>query len=1501
MVGHRPPPPRLEEMTQMPATRSYQQEMLDDSLQRNIIIAMDTGSGKTHIAVLRLRHEVERELTKVSWFLAPTVALCEQQYGVIKSSIPVSVGMISGALEPDQWKDARLWQSVLQTHRVVVSTPQVLLDAMRHSYVGMGRDISLIVFDEAHHAVDKAPYNTIMKEFYFRLSPRINADVVDPSLLRPHIMGLTASPVYGGDIAKSLRIIEGNLDCTIRTPYLNREELKKHVHRPTFKYAIYHAPPRDTPDAPFSSNLASLHNVLENLSVDDDPWVKETRLKLGRMKPQSSEYVRLDQRISKVVRNKDTFTLRGLRDFEQAAEAVLYELGAWSADWYIVTVLDQAKDACKSMGSMPSWHKKEKQHLLTILNAIPATPISYHEDDIADDISNKVVALIQALVNEKEDAEENNETFSGLVFVQRRDVVLSLAELLANHPVTKHTFNVGTLLGTSQSGKRHSFLDITRKLLRQPNETTLSDFRCGDKNLIVATSVAEEGIDVQACGCVIRWDPPPNMVSWLQSRGRARKKRSTFTVMVQNGSTTEEDVGKWEQMANQVADLANQIDRVGETNEPDVEEEDLEYREPSTGALLTLDSAMPHLAHFVAVHPNSSLNPDFKPLYDLDPPEFPDGWHSFDPRHPVQPSEGPWKATVTLPKFLHAENRTFTTEIAYPRKIYAMRRVAFDAYKKLRELELLDDHLLPLFFVSADVEKLMSDVQQRVGLVKVAPQVNPWVPYSAMDAWYRYELHIDNLPPLFMFLRSSVPRAWLEDGGPPVLHVPLEGDVHIRILEAGRTPVHDEQITAAKIYTRQLFWHLHGPRMKWEELDFAYLFLATQEEPVWDDRRRWLDQEQRSEGRPATWHCFDANARKFENAFGHPDDIVMVKTGFASSKGYRFVSWRYEPLNEEETEATIERHCKFKDFEGITYPLIVAEVLPSRTNLLLPLPPPSASPPAPPRRFFMLPEFASVSLISANEAHYLYYIPSIVRALGIALTTESLRHTLFINTPLFDISSNLLATAMTASMAQEPTSYERLETLGDCALKYLATIQLLGEYPLWHEGYLSRRKDHAVSNARLADENMSRKLYQWIIRDRFIGKKWVPAYQDVPALPSASPTPTPDGVEQGPPPTPPTQAEQKARRKKKVAGELSTKILADVIESTMGAAFIHGGMDLAYECAKFYDMEIKWAPVPERLNQMLARVITTEDNLQDTFPQTTIQAVESMLGYVFTHKLLLLEALSHGSLQQDYGTVSYERMELLGDAVLDMIVTNHLFHAPGKNYSPGHLHIRKSAAVNGHFLAYLCLRTRASVASYMPAPVLNPDSDRIDGVQIQTETNEVHLFNCLLHSNSHVLDQQQMSFAFFKKLDAEINDALTNSKFYPWAALTKLQAPKFLSDMVESIIGAVFLDSGGDLDTVRSVITRLGVTQLLDRIINDDFDVLHPVSRLSVWASKNQKKVEYEYVKEKGNITCIVSLSGEELVEARVTDIYRGKVTETEVRFQAAEAAIKALDVQYTA
>jgi ERCC4-related helicase len=82
------------------------------------------------------------------WFLAPTVSLCSQQYEYIESQISgVIVKFLSGADGVDRWTDCSLWDAVLSNTKVVISTYQILLDALSHGFVRM-ESLALIVFDE---------------------------------------------------------------------------------------------------------------------------------------------------------------------------------------------------------------------------------------------------------------------------------------------------------------------------------------------------------------------------------------------------------------------------------------------------------------------------------------------------------------------------------------------------------------------------------------------------------------------------------------------------------------------------------------------------------------------------------------------------------------------------------------------------------------------------------------------------------------------------------------------------------------------------------------------------------------------------------------------------------------------------------------------------------------------------------------------------------------------------------------------------------------------------------------------------------------------------------------------------------------------------------------------------------------------------------------------------------------------------------------------------------
>lgn len=539
------------------------------------------------------------------------MALCEQQHNVIQKAIG-SAGLIHGGLEPKQWTDPNLWKDVLSKNRVIVSTPQVLLDALSHGYISLGRDIGLLVFDEAHHANDDHPMNCIMRSFYFNLPIRRSTRASSHGPVReerPIILGLTASPMFGGNVATAfrwisavrsipqlivlmnhVRTLEMNLDSVIRSPRQHRDQLEAYVHRPEFRHVLYSVQWKYNTCHLASRNFQALQQVAESMDIQRDPYVLSLREKLARLPP-GPDRSRVDQKLSQTISKNNSYTHKGIRDLFTTAHDICFDLGPWAADWYIQRVVEVALESASPYSNITNaWQSKEKAYLIDHLRRIGITPVSYEPRSIENGISDKLRVLLQTLGEEKKRAESFNEPYSGIVFVTRRDAVLALAAVLEHHPRTmdQESFRVGCLLGSSESSYRTAFLDITRRIPRQSQAETLDEFRSGDKNLIVATAVAEEGLDIQACGNVIRWDVPNNMASWAQSRGRARRKRSSFVLMFERGGMDDVRIGKFEQLEREMTAQYN-AERKGVKRPPpppletDDEFEPCEFKVESTG------------------------------------------------------------------------------------------------------------------------------------------------------------------------------------------------------------------------------------------------------------------------------------------------------------------------------------------------------------------------------------------------------------------------------------------------------------------------------------------------------------------------------------------------------------------------------------------------------------------------------------------------------------------------------------------------------------------------------------------------------------------------------------------------------------------------------------------------------------------------------------------------------------------------------------------------------
>lgn len=1311
------------------------------------------------------------------------------------------------------------------------------------------------------------------------------------------------------------------MDATILSTRLNREELAKYVHRPAFKQVQYQQPDyfyqSFSPGCVLPShNFMALQEVIGGMDIENDPWVKQTRARLARL-PQGSARNTLDQKLSKTLAKGDTSTHRGLREFYNAAAAICAEIGPWAADWYVGKVIEKAKiQGGPFQHVVRRWQDTEKHYLLEALQRVSNSiiPVSYDPADICAGCHDRPNVLIEALMNEKMDFESTDMDFSGIVFVTRRDVVIALAEVLQHHPFTKDAFRVGSLLGNSSDSRRTSFLDITRSIVTQETAETLTDFKLGYKNLIISTSVAEEGIDVQSCCSVIRWDPPQNMISWAQSRGRARKRKSTFVIMTE--IDTDPSVLRWEDLERKMVELYNDPSRdfQEEEDEEDDPDEEAVFRVKETGyvfclitvtrgslcvsdrATLTLHSAVTHLNHFCAVLPSAGYG-SCLPIFETDPPEFPENWHSgpYRTTGTTPLVEGPFGATVHLPRHLPHELREFTTPRIHAKKSSAKRRVAFEAYKALYEFpgdKLLNDNLLPFSHIGEDMEALFAGgIEKRKGFSAAVVQMNPWSSEGDELCWWAFKLSIDKLQDMVLVVRRELPR--LLDGELPVLYIPGRGAVEIKVEPLGRLDDLHFTLEDARKFTRRLLWRVPGSRstLKWAETDFEYLFhpVGEVQDPVWDERWRWASKD--TDGPPDdNFLILDLFGRQFD----YPSDVTYVQ---ASRKrgDYRFIRWHNEPLSEKEEERIRRQYAarKVLDFE-ISYPLLEVRDK-RRKDYTVPFPAGSNKDKSDVHHHeteLLVASYTRFFLASPDRSRWAATLPSLLRQMSIIYTVISFRDTLLASTPLYNIPLNSLTTALTAPAATAPTDYERLETLGDTVLKLLTCVQVMADHPFWHEGYLTARKDHVVANVSLARAAMEKGLPQWIIRDRFVPTRWLPLLHQKDGATEY------EGVE---------GEEEKKEGERKV--DLSTKTIADVVEALIGASYDHGSFDLGMECIKLFKLGMEWRPLGESVEKIFSMVEVLDDA---ELPMDMISSVEKMLGYEFTKKTLAVEALTHPSYTLGVRTRPYDRLEFLGDAVLDMVVSHFLYNA-GKNYSPGQVYLRRVAVVNQHFLAFICLDAYATTDALMPRTLGEGD------VILEREENLVYLWQCLLQSNSHVMEDMAVTCARYKKGKETITKALKEGRIHPWAALTALQAPKFFSDIIESLLGAVYLDSRGDMEVVRRVLRTFGILPVLERIVAEEVDVLHPVSRLAHWASKSkpQKIVKYHFEVAEKRITCTIGMKDKpdrdcsekadkmsadldkELETVAVAETeYRGHGSKEEVKFEAAERAIQALEIR---
>lgn len=139
---------------------------------------------------------------------------------------------------------------------------------------------------------------------------------------------------------------------------------------------------------------------------------------------------------------------------------------------------------------------------------------------------------VQELLKFIHGASKERKNMKGLIFVQRRFTARILCHVVRRYFNTKENENLKVHVDF-MVGRNSSMPDsIETVISTQNNNEVLEKFRRGQINLIIATNVLEEGIDLQDCNTVICYDAPTTFKAYVQSKGRARMRDSKYGIMV---------------------------------------------------------------------------------------------------------------------------------------------------------------------------------------------------------------------------------------------------------------------------------------------------------------------------------------------------------------------------------------------------------------------------------------------------------------------------------------------------------------------------------------------------------------------------------------------------------------------------------------------------------------------------------------------------------------------------------------------------------------------------------------------------------------------------------------------------------------------------------------------------------------------------------------------------------------------------------------------------------
>ncbi|GAW18260.1 hypothetical protein ANO14919_077340 [Xylariales sp. No.14919] len=499
--------------TNLGPTRDYQFSIVKNGLFNNTLVALPTGLGKTFIAATIMLNYFRWMKTAKLVFVAPTKPLVTQQVdacfhiaGIPRSQTTLLTGDVTPALRAEEWN----------SKRVFFMTPQTLENDLSTGFADP-KSIGLLVIDEAHRATGNYSYVKVVS-FMRRFSKSFR------------ILALTATP--GSKVEAVQEVIDGLGISHVDIRTENSLDIIPYVHQRDEEIVLLD--PSDEINlikGLFSKALQPLVDKLssQNAYYGRDPMGLTT---YGLVKARKDWFAGPGRHANQGVK----FMMMAVFAILSSLAHTIKLLGFHGIKPFYDSLV-QFRDEVEGKGQKGSKFKRqivEDASFQDMMNKMDRwvrnTNFVGHP---------KLTHLSNTVLNHFMDAGEGREGSASsntriIVFSEYRDSAEEIVRVLNNH---KPLIRAAVFVGQADS-KRSEGMKQAEQIQR------IQKFKDGEFNVLVATSIGEEGLDIGQVDLIICYDASASPIRMLQRMGRTGRKRAGRVVLLLMRGKEEDNYAK---------------------------------------------------------------------------------------------------------------------------------------------------------------------------------------------------------------------------------------------------------------------------------------------------------------------------------------------------------------------------------------------------------------------------------------------------------------------------------------------------------------------------------------------------------------------------------------------------------------------------------------------------------------------------------------------------------------------------------------------------------------------------------------------------------------------------------------------------------------------------------------------------------------------------------------------------------------------------------------------